>query len=278
MKAGFVDSVLALAYTDEPVWTIVRGYRHPDGYIIVEPYRRLDCGRQLHLRKEKIHCLGTLYYKLPKHRLVLHDPNEALAILKPRTRQLIEELASKIDAAYYGITGSQAIACASPVSDYDIVIYGVPDDVGERLEKLRVKGLINQCKWDTIITKRRPRHPGDVALDTARIKKSLVDSCYRGLPYTLRILERLNEEACGEPLVPLGVYEGPATIVEAVDPYIVPARYIIELEGLGEAILETWRTRYQELAPARYIIRVSLRLDGGRLTATPDHGGYIAWP
>ncbi len=278
MKAGFVDSVVLLAYVDEPFWAFVRGYRHPEGYVIVEPYKRLNCAPPPPTPREPIPCIGSGFHIVPRDRVLIHEPSEALALLDWEAREKIEELASKIDAAYYGITGSRAIACAGPGSDYDIIVYGVPGDVGDRLERLRAKGVISQCKWASIASKRKPRHPRDVAVDPVRVRSSLLDSCYKGLPYTLRIIERINEEACGEPIAVVGVYEGPARILEAIDAYSVPARYLVELEGVGEAILETWRTRYQELAPGRYLVRATLRIEGERQVATPDHGGYIAWP
>lgn len=278
MKAGYADSVPLLAYLEQPQWLLVRGYRHPEGYVVAEPYRSLDCRPPRPVPTGFISCIGVRYYLVPRHRVSIHDPMEALALLTPRERTLVEELAYKLEAAYYGVTGSRAVACATQGSDYDLVLHGVPDDVGEKLMLLRKRGLIRQCKTRQVLSKRAPRHPRDVALDESRIGMSLLDSCYRGLPYTIRVLVRLDQEPCGEPVAPLGYHEGPLTIVEPVDPYRVPARYLVEIDGVGEAILETWRTRYQELAPGRYMARIALRLEKGRLVASPDHGGYLAWP
>ncbi len=277
MIHGIVEGVPVLASTKwGPVWFIARGYSHPMHGVVAQPYRSPDCSKPPPLERSWVQCLSTRYW-LVNRGMIIHvvDPEASLTRLPSRLGETVREFAELLELEYVGVTGSYAVACEKPESDIDLVAYASPGVLGV-LRDLWSEGKIAQCKHSSVVEKRiAGSHPRDVSLDPGHIEASLTDSCYKGVPYTLRLLRRLVEAPCPR-RARVGYYEGPLTLEESgEDSILVPARYAARAPRLGRLILETWRTRYQLLEPGAYRVRVELYLEGDTLVATPDHGGYI---
>lgn len=281
---GYVDGVVFEAtVAGIPGYYMVRGYRHPPGRLLVEPYRVSGCrGRPVAVR-EYVHCLGVYAYTVPRKSVVriLSGP-KSLSTLPLRVRRVIGDFVDRLGLEWAGVTGSYAVGCERQDSDVDILgLYR--KGILKALRDLYEDGLIHQCKMGDVMAK-RGRGPGGVALDHERIERSLTDSCYRGIPYTLRLLTVLQDAECTDTLTPLGVFDGILYLEPVGEPITVPTRYMgipaptTPAGWAGEIIVETWRTRYQELPPGYYRVRGLVRLDcHGHTILSPDHGGVIEW-
>ena len=250
----------------------VSGYTHPPGELIVTPYRiqgrRVDpshrppgasprympcIGRTVHLEKT-----GSGVTVDPSHilRLRMRDLAEA----RPRVAELLET----INPEWAGLTGSWATLHETPQSDVDILAYhGDGWRIYKALEDLKEEGRITPC-------------PGKHKAAVPRIHGyQLLDACYRGERYTIRILETLQARGCTGYTTPLGWITARITIEEATAPHRVPALYQASIEGVGRLILETWHTRYQEIKPGIYKAKLQLFHTPKGARASPDLGGWI---
>jgi len=256
-----------ILYTSEPpIFWLVKGYSHPEeGYIAV-PYRRVDGGRldPAGYRAATppwlltfIPCIGRIAPLISRRRVArVLDPSAALRIhgLPGPLRELMEALG----AEWAGLTGSRLTGHSSKGSDYDLLVYSSkPWEAVKALRDLAGEGLIEACDG---------------------MRGSLVDACYRGYPYTLRLLESITRASCEGFTASLGRFKTRISLAPAgYKAYTVPARYEAVLHGLGEAVLETWRTRYQGLKPGCYHGVVEVFERGGVLVASPDIGGWLEW-
>ncbi len=248
----------------------ISGYMHPETGLVAVPYRgknRLEPTTDIPWQpKHYISCIGRKVYTIPRHANLINP----YRVLKLRLNDLkdkrpgIVDLLDVLSPEWAGLTGSWAVWSESESSDVDLLVYG--KDVYKTLIDLQREGRIRWC-------------PGKHNLRLPRLHGiQLLDACYLGNKYTIRILKTLDEMECnGYIRIPIAALTSPAEI-NPVRPYTVPATYIIHLEGVGRAVMETWHTRYQELAPGRYIVKYTLfyEIPGDRLIASPDLGGWIA--
>ncbi len=280
---GLVDGVIVLASIwGTPTYYMVKGYTHTDGYITALTYRLPNCAKPTNPARLVYHpCLGSRVPALSRDKVLYKVQAGRQASLPPRIRGFLEEFSSLLGLEQAWVTGSHAIGCEGPSSDVDIIAPYNPE-APRALRDLAEEGLISQCQAERVLSKRATQGPGGVALDKARIGSSLLDSCYKGVPYTLRLLTSLWEEPCRDPLVPLGRARL-LVEVQGGSPYTVPARYeALVVKALmwkwgrvpRRVWVESWRTRYQELAPGAYIIEGLARLGArsGRYTLWPDYG------
>jgi len=276
LRSGLVDGVLVYALQPAPAWYIVRGYAHPPGLIVAQPYRAPDCGSPPPIPRQPLECLATSYWALERRAITVRLwPSDAW---RTRGSRVLDELLDAIGAWWRGLTGSRALACDRPGSDYDVIAaVSNPIEAYTALTELRESGALSQCKWGHIRGKRAPGHPRDAATNTEIVGASLTDSCYKGVPYTLRILRRIVEGDCGPPRAPLGKVRVYVYLEGGPESILVPARYRAS-SSLGSLTVETWRTRYQGLPSGRYLVEGDLYVEQGKLVLTPDHGGFIAIP
>jgi len=274
LRSGLVDGVIIYSTEPLPAWYVVRGYEHPHNAVVAQPYRAPDCRPPPPVPPRSIPCLATVYWAVERDsvaaRLWPEDSWKTLAVPQ------LDEMLDSIGAWWRGLTGSRAIACEAPDSDYDILaLVSDPAKALSALERMRREGLIRQCKHRHLLKKREPRHARDAALHPRLVEESLTDSCYRGVPYTLRILRSPVELECGRPRAWLGRVRVEALLAGGPESILVPARYPAET-SLGPLTVETWRTRYQGLPTGTYLVQGDLYLERGEFVLTPDHGGYIA--
>jgi len=276
LRSGLVDGVIVYSLDPLPAWYIVRGYDHPPGLVIAQPYRAPDCGPPPPVPTTSVECLATRYWALDRRAIAWRLwPEDTW---KTRAPPSLVEMLDAIGAWWRGLTGSRAVACESTHSDYDVLAaVSDPAEALEALASMRRRGLIRQCKHGDVLMKRGRRHPRDAGLHPSLVEESLTDSCYRGTPYTLRILRRITDADCGLPRARLGRVRVKAILHGGPDSILVPARYPAE-SSIGPLTVETWRTRYQGLPTGTYLVEGDLYVERGELVLTPDHGGYIALP
>lgn len=275
--AGYIDGVIVEANVAGTLaFYIVKGYAHPEQHLVVQPYRYPCCRRGPPAPIHYNVCLGVETAMIPREKVTrVISPEAAIETLPGRVKQRILELVEVLGLEWYGVTGSYALGCEGPSSDVDVMGLYRPGLL-DALQDLARDGLIRQCKRQDVIAK-RSRGPGGLALEVSRIETSLVDSCYRGQPYTLRLVTSLWEEPCHQILIPYGYAELTGWMRPLGEPITVPTRYRMDT-GSETVIVETWRTRYQEIKEGRYRVRGLLRLDAvsGNLVVWPDMGGWIA--
>ncbi len=281
---GYVDGVIvAVSGWSIPRYYMVRGYTHTEDYITVEPYRLFNCKRHGIEPMHILHpCLGVVVSVIPRDSIVWRVPHGRQLELPGRIKRFLEEFKDFLGLDDLWVTGSYAVACEGYSSDVDIIAL-YDDNVVKTLRDLASEGIVNQCQHERILMKRRVRGPAGAGLDRVKVDSSLLDSCFRGVPYTLRLLSTLWEEPCRNPLIPIGTVRVRVRITSG-SPYTVPARYrgeVVELiEGeqvSGEVTIESWRTRYQELSPGLYEVTGLARIASrsGRIIIWPDMDGVI---
>jgi hypothetical protein len=270
--------VRATVYS-QPILFMVKGYEHPEEGLVVEPYRLLE-GRRL--STWNIPFLEPLVRTIPciprpapiieyKSIDLAYFPDETL---KSRYNELpneIKELLSRIDYEWIGLTGSWAAGLEGPSSDVDLLVYG-RDVYASLIEALTVLG------WGPCAP--RPDRVGNESTHLSLLYNlKHVEACKGAHRVTIRILRELESRPCTSRRAPLGLFEGEICLYDIGESYLVPARYRITWPQ-GSGILETWRTRYQELPSGKYNVRGELWIDGDTLYVSPDIGGQLqlkAW-
>lgn len=254
-----------IVYTAEPpLFWLIKGYHHPEHGFVAVPYRRLD-GRRLNpldyiaaspqwlLRF--LPCIGRNVPVVPRNSIVrVLDPAAGLRV-KPLPEPLAE-LLDHVGVEWAGITGSRLTGHESEDSDYDLLVLPAkPEEAVKTLVDLKADELISECRG---------------------MRGTIVDACYRGYPYTLRLLREVMPRGCTRFTAWLGWWKGLVEItLGGVEAYLVPAVYKAVLSGGTEAILYSWRTRYQGLEPGCYEAVLELFEDGGNVVASPDIGGRL---
>ena len=273
------------------IFWLVKGYHHTEDYVVVVPYR-VDRHSKLvgsmsilkdYLTWKILDCIGWPVPVISRNNIdLVVNPFTALQL---RLSDLPSEIVELIDylGSEVGLTGSWALGFESPVSDVDLIIYGNPSHVISVLKELRHYGRIRQCRPTKLIASK----VGSEEWMLDHYKARLLESCYRGVPYTIRILRSLNEAPCTERAYPLGVADN--VIVEfknCDESHLVPAVYKARVISQGyrakriiiqnEVTIETWRTRYQELPCGIYeLLHPRVTLKNNEVILSVDPGGSL---
>jgi Uncharacterized protein conserved in archaea len=249
---------------------VVKGYEHPSDRLIVVPYRASAGGPAV---PEYLPCIGRTALTVRRDLVEAIDPVRALrsASLPGEVHELLDRLGSQ----WAGLTGSYAINAQEPTSDVDLLVYSErASDLYGALKDLRADGLIGECNQEIRYLKEKDSFARSEFLLLHPLK--LLDSCYKGVPYTLRILRAAEERPCSSRFTSLGFVTLRGSL-KGLEPYMTPARYVLSSSGVGEVYLVSWRTRYQELPDGVYLVRGLLQRDEnmGSLYLVPDLGGYV---
>ncbi|MGC9072075.1 MAG: nucleotidyltransferase family protein [Acidilobus sp.] len=255
------------------VW-MVRGYEHPTDRLIVIPYRGHHwTSRQTLSRLEYLSCVGRTAYTLYRNGAIPLDPSEAFR--RTRLPEQIRELTDVMGPEWIGLTGSYALGMQRPGSDVDLLVYSSrPPAIYDALRDLKRSGLVYDCDQGQRFAKEKSSFTRSEFLVLHPLK--LLDSCYKGVPYTIRVLRAIDEKPCTSEFRPLGWITALGEI-GPMEPYLTPAIYEFRAEGAGSYMLISWRTRYQELPPGKYMVRGLVQRDeiNGPLYIVPDLGGYV---
>jgi predicted nucleotidyltransferase len=265
----------------ELTYFIVKGYEHPDEGVIAIPYRMgarriLDpiayTNRVCPWILKELDCMPRPT-PIVNWREVIKciDP---IRVLKERLSQLPESvryILGKLDYELAGLTGSWALGLERESSDIDILVYG--DNVYGSLVALAEEGLIKPCppRLD------RVREPLAFLLYPLK----LVEACWAGVRVTLRILRWDARIPCRR-RIPLGRFRAVVKLIDIGESYLVPARYrlvvVKQSEGprVERAVLETWRTRYQEMPPGIYEVDGVAWIEEDSVIVSPDIEGKVA--
>ncbi len=262
---------------------VVRGYRHPHNHIVASPYvigggkvKQYDWSTIPIWLVEYIPCIGRVAPLIPRGRIArVIDPESVLKIRRNDIPQAIIELLDIIDPEWAGITGSWAILGEKASSDVDILVYGNHWEVYRALLDLKGEGRIQPCMINERYIKVKDKISWSSYIKL--VERKVLDSCYKGVPYTIRILRRLEAEICEGMVARVGSYRGPLKIVETLEPHLTPARYIIDIGGL-DVLMESWHTRYMELPKGSYTGYLELFYEKGSVIASPDIVGVLEGP
>ncbi len=271
--------IVRTIYNGVPVYWKISGYRHYGRYRVAIPYRygsrrippeqydRLPLPGLTHLE-----CIGRKAYLVDVKHATIYSPE---AVLKQRIRDLgskgkvVNLLLESGVVEWIGLTGSWALFMETMESDIDLLVYTrSPDKLYKILYEEALDGGISPC--------RGRYNTGLSYIHGFR----LLDACYKGIKYTLRLLIRLeDEDCCCKTIYRVGSIRGSMEILYAISPYTVPATYAVYIRGLGRVILETWHSRYQELSPGAYKASLDVFYDKSRgIIVSPDLGGSIEPP
>jgi len=263
---------------------VARGYKQPDWGFIATPYiaaggRRVKAYDWFQVPQwalRLVPCIGRVAPTLEARWVVrVVDPEGALKARRGDLPVEVLELLDILSPEWAGLTGSWAIAGEGPRSDVDLVVYGNHQAIRRALADLRGEGLIAPCDVEYRYLKVADKLSRQAYERLSALKT--LDSCYKGVPYTIRVLRRTIREPCEGSAARLGVYEGPLRVTDIGESHLTPARYRAEL-GVGVAILESWHTRYSELPEGSYRGRLELFYTREGLIATPDIVGYLEGP
>ncbi len=272
---------VSLGYLEE-TWT-VRGYTHPDGALIATPYMRgskrvkaYDLAEVPSWLLEFIPCIGREAPRISERVVTMVlDPEGSFKVRKGDINGEVLELLDYLDPEWVGLTGSWAIAGEREDSDVDLLVYGDHSNIYATLRDLRDEGSIRACNVEKKYGKIGDMMSWRLYLKLSTLK--LLDSCFKGAPYTLRVLRTLEREQCRGALIPLGYYKATVKILDTSEAHLTPARYEAEIEGFGGVTIETWHTRYMELPRGIYkaLLRLTLNTKTGAIIASPDMTGWI---
>ncbi len=262
------------------VFFMVKGYEHPEGYYITVPYRtaryRIEDPYEW-LRGaapwmlSRVDCMPREVPLLPRASAsTCIDPARALELRWSSLPAQAKRLLNALDFEWAGLTGSWALGFESRQSDVDLLLYG--PSVYEYVVEAYERGILRPCGA------RGDRLAGRAVGLEDLYSVKLVEACTGGLRVTLRILRSLEPQPCRRRR-PLGVVRGVVELVDVGESYLVPARYkamLYSVEGVVPVILETWRTRYQELPPGTYWLEGEAWVEDGAIIVSPDLGGELA--
>ncbi|MCE4624673.1 MAG: nucleotidyltransferase domain-containing protein [Desulfurococcales archaeon] len=280
--------IVVLSVSGSILYAYVKGYLHPDHALVVQPYRAPDCRSPPSMPVRYVDCIGRSVHMARYSSVVeVFEPGSALAGAYERLPDPIKEMLDKAPVDWAGLTGSYAVGCEGRESDVDLIVYSrEPERLLGWLQRERGRGVVRQCKPQRVISKRRDRR--DYAITPQHVISSLVESCYRGVPYTLKILRRLSPRHCMErsPIqIPLGRVRIRADLeADPVESILTPARYRLEnasgsrvLKDGDTVFLESFRTRYAGLRSGSYIVEGELFLDveNNFFIISPDLAGGV---
>jgi hypothetical protein len=257
-----------------PIAYVVKGYQHPPGYLVAYPRYNILSRRKLQKHEAKIY-ESTMYWNCIQRSVPVVPRSAWPYTLRERPLgaldQLISMLESLLEVDLYP-TGSSLFV--ERPNDYDFIIYGADQEVVGRLRKLIDRGVI-KVNVDILVREYIEKHSSTLSLsDYLRVKKStILHGLFQGFHVNFKLVElRTGFNECVDPVISYEDYTGPATIVEALNPHVIPARYRAVIRGV-ELILESLREIYSELEPGRYWVenaRLEHRPSGVHLV--PDLG------
>lgn len=262
------------AYLYGGVVYLAKGYQHPEGLVVAYPRysalqrRKLrDYEKPLHAKVQWWDCIKREVPLLPLEKVHLYNGPATL-----QSALYIKELLESLLERELYVTGS-ALVCEE-FNDVDLVSYGADEETVERLKGLFEKGVLER-HLPLLIKEYSLRHSGKLSLhEYLRVKKETVlHGYYKGVHVNLKLVElRRGYNYCFDPVEEVTSYTGYVEVVKALNPHLIPARYLARVGG-REVLLETLRELYAELEPGFYYA-VDAKFENRKsgLYLVPDHG------
>ncbi len=265
---------------------IVKGFQHPENYVVAYPRYDLANRRKL-TQVEEIRLVEELsrYWSCIDRCVPMISVDECRPVV-PRASPLLEEFisllsdATGIDRANIAASGSQSLGIESSDPDLDIVIYASnPRYVYEALLELRRLGILKPLGLGDAWREYLSKHSKTMSFETyLRLRKnSVLQGTYRGHRYSVRIVPYTHGfRGCVEPVkVVMRSVEATVTIVEPITSFTTPATYEAIVNG-RKMLFRTFRTLFTELEPSTTIrLSIDVELVGGRYVAVPDHAKRV---
>ena len=255
---------------------IVKGYQHPENFLIAYPKYSAISGSKLEafnaLKDTNIIYWDCLKLTVPVIPLDSAHPYTLRGLNNIHYYKSVLE--ALLDTELY-LTGSASYS--SQFRDVDFVIYEANDKIVAKLRELFQRKILEKSIW-LLIKEHRDKHSSSLNLtDYLYLKKNtILHGYYRGIHVNLKLIElSKGYNTCIEPVYGYSHYTGYVTVKKAENPHLLPTRYNAYIEK-GEVVLESLRELYAELRPGLYYTvnsRLEERKNGFYLV--PDHGILI---
>jgi len=272
---GDVDRLLeGEIYIYRGVLYVVKGYQHPEGFVIAYPRYSVLRGSMLSTHQREIYSQSIYWDCIKQCVPVISLSNSYRYVSRQVSRgveQVKQTLESLLEREIY-LTGS-ALVSEEP-RDLDLVVYGADSAVVENLEKLFERGVLKRAP-SLIVKEYLEKHSNKMSLQDYMYlkKKTLLHGYLMGFHVNLKLiwLER-GFSGCVDRVKEYTLFTGRVKVVKALNPHRLPARYLA-ITSSGEMCLESFRELYAELEPGEYYAvnsRVEERENG--LYLVPDQG------
>lgn len=262
------------AYLYHGVIHIVKGYQHPDQYIIAYPRYDVLNRRKL-LAHELISHESRVYWNCIKQKVPLIPLIESHKVDFPVQNMNISYVLgffrSIVDKEIY-LTGSSLIE--EQFNDVDMVVYGSDESTVQKIERLFNQGILSRAQH-VLVREHKEKHRDTMKLEEyLRVKKdTILHGLFRNIHVNFKLVElEKGFNSCIDPVYEYSNYTGVVKVVKPINPHLIPARYLA-LIGSEEVILESLREIYAELKPGKYYVqnaRLESRTSGRFLV--PDLG------
>lgn len=258
---------------------IVKGYQHPEGYVIAYPRYDLVAGKKIH---ELALSKATLVYWdcIKQHVPLLHlgeifgywtklSPSREPSMMMSTISTLLD-----LDPSNIYLTGSSLFQ--DPYNDVDLVIYGADEELAERLKLLTEKGVLQRAGEDILMREYYSKHSDKLGLmEYLTLKKSTILHLGVNRVHVNLKLYRFKQgvQGCQDRVFGVRDYSGLVSVKQSLTPHLTPSLYIVELKGFGAIYMETHREVYSELSKGEYLVeggRIEERQEG--LFLVPDNG------
>lgn len=252
---------------------LVKGYQHPEGYVIAYP--RYDVINHRRLEKHEQRRYMNNYYwscmKLEVPVIPEHMVSEQDGVVVNRSVQLIvETLESLLEKDIY-LTGSGRFL--DVYNDLDLVIYGSDQELVEKIHDLHRRDVFSRSM--SLLVKEHYLKHRDIPLEDylAMKRNSILHFRFMNIHVNFKLIElEHGYSGCVDPVSKVTYYTGIIEIQEPLNPHQIPARYLARA-GVNELMVESLREIYAELYPGKYYVengRLEWRKTG--VYIVPDHG------
>ncbi len=266
-------------YYNEVIY-LVKGYQHPQDKIIAYPrYTLLEHKK---LRKYEINkYVSYVYWDCIRQVVPVIDISHAYSFYTlfhkhiPYTSQMIKEVISQlfgVNDLY--ITGSSLVF--STYNDIDIVILGADTELVNRVRSLISRRVIRRAPESWLLKEYLLKHSNDTDLRTyLYLKKDTISHIVvNNIHVNIKYVSYSNGfNQCVDPVEDRKLYRGRIQVIDCVNKYILPTRYIIRIRN-KKILMETFREMYSEIPLGEYYVKGYIEYRKTGEVLVPDHG-YI---
>ncbi|MEM1675209.1 MAG: hypothetical protein QXW87_01015 [Desulfurococcaceae archaeon] len=258
------------------IW-IAKGYQHPPGKVIAFPKYSLLNYSKLSINSfyEKLYYWDCL--KIEASTLDIDKIYHYTPIVDNSIQSIVKTLSELIGFENYSITGSVLLSKYIENRDLDIVVYGFKREYIETIEKLINKEILKPLNYGDLYSEYMSKHVNRIDFKTYfNIKKNTkLHFFYRDIHVNLRFNKyEKGFNKCIDPVYRREFLQGEIVIIECIDKYVIPSKYIIEYNS-REYYLESYRELYAELPLGKYYVNGFLEYRSSGVYIIPDHGYLV---